>query len=65
MLGKVGNVRAMTSVKKQLFEASFNFLKMGREDFLLLFKVGSVTTNLSSKKHLWNHFLLALRCGDE
>ena len=28
MLGKVGNVRAKTSMKKHLFEASFIFLKL-------------------------------------
>ena len=53
MLGKVGNVRAKTSVKKHLFEAIFK--KMGREDFLL-FKVGSVKANLSSKIHLLEPF---------
>ena len=47
MLDKVGNVRAKTSVKKHLFEASF---------FFLLFKVGSVRANLSSKKHLLEPF---------
>ena len=36
---------------------------MGREDFLLLFKVGNVRANLSSKNTFWNHFLLALRCN--
>ena len=33
MLGKVGNVRAKTPVKKHLFEANFKFW----EDFLLMF----------------------------
>ena len=41
MLGRVGSVRAKTSVKKHPFEAIFKKVEMGGEDFQMLGKVGA------------------------
>ena len=56
MLGRVGSVRAKTSVKKHPFEAIFKKVEMGGEDFQMLGKVGSLRAKTSVKKDLLEPF---------
>ena len=59
MLGRVGSVRAKTSVKKHPFEAIFKKVEMGGEDFQMLGKVGSLRAKTSVKKDLLEPFTVS------
>ena len=65
MLGRVGSVRAKTSVKKHPFEAIFKKVEMGGEDFQMLGKVGSLRAKTSVKKHLFEAIVKKVEMGGE